>query len=216
MIKYKGENIMNIANTANVTRTNTKANVNKGNSNQNIVRHPVKRRKKTLWDKINFLRLNRQGVIVVSIAVAIIIFGITSLVMMFAGGNSNVTEDNNNAIADTVPVEPAVPVVNEIHAEKIRCTVSHLEGYTRSGEYTREGCVGGMYEWLGRKCNLYEVAADGSRGELIGSYEFLDTGYGNNGSMERGESISVWCPSADACWDWVAEYGDYVYLEFID
>lgn len=97
----------------------------------------------------------------------------------------------------------------------IRCTGYNDIGYTRSGEWTRHGVIAGRYEWLGRECNLYRQNEDGTVGELIGTYEFLDTGYGINGSLEKGTSVDVWHPTEDAVWDWMAEYGDYVYMEFI-
>ena len=104
---------------------------------------------------------------------------------------------------------------SKVDATLIRCTGYNDIGYTRSGEWTRPGVIAGKYEWLGKSCNLYRQNDDGSIGELIGTYEFLDTGYGINGSLEKGTSIDVWHPTEDAVWDWMAEYGDYVYIEFI-
>ena len=101
-----------------------------------------------------------------------------------------------------------------VNAEIIRCTGYCDYGYTRSGEYVRDGIIAGREEWLGRTCNLYRVNEDNSMGELIGSYQFLDTGYGIKGSLKKGTSVDVWHPSEDSVWDWMAEYGDYVYIEF--
>ena len=98
----------------------------------------------------------------------------------------------------------------------IRCTGYCDYGYTKSGEYVRDGIVAGKLEWLGKTCVIYEVAEDGSCGELIGEYEFLDTGYGINGSLVKGTSIDVWHPSEDAVWDWMKTYGDYVYIQIVD
>lgn len=103
----------------------------------------------------------------------------------------------------------------QVNATLIRCTGYNDIGYTRSGEWTRHGVVAGKYEWLGKSCNLYRQNEDGTIGELIGTYEFLDTGYGINGSLEKGTSIDVWHPTEEAVWDWMAEYGDYVYIEFV-
>lgn len=98
---------------------------------------------------------------------------------------------------------------------KIRCTGYCDYGYTKSGEYVREGIVAGKKEWLGKSCKIYSVNSDGTCGEVIGDYEFLDTGYGINGSLLNGTSIDVWFPSEDAVWEWMHTYGDYVYLEFV-
>ena len=123
-------------------------------------------------------------------------------------------------------VEPEVKEVEapkkEINAQIIRCTGYCDYGQTASGEYVREGIIAGKKEWLGRTCNLYRVNEDNSIGELIGSYEFLDTGYGIKtktsngiqGSLKLGKSVDVWHPTEDSIWDWMAEYGDYVYIEF--
>lgn len=96
----------------------------------------------------------------------------------------------------------------------IRCTGYCDVGYMCGGKWTYNGAIAGKYEWLGRTCNLYRVNKDGSMGELIGSYTFEDTGNGINGSLKKGTSVDVWHPSEDAVWDWIREYGDYVYIEF--
>lgn len=98
----------------------------------------------------------------------------------------------------------------------IRCTCYCEHGYTKSGQWVREGIVAGKEEWLGKCAVLYEVNEDGSMGEFIGYYEFLDTGYGIEGSLINGTSIDMWVPSEDAVWEWVDTYGDYVYMQIVD
>lgn len=98
----------------------------------------------------------------------------------------------------------------------IRCTGYCDYGYTKSGEYTRNGIVAGKEEWLGKSCYIYSINPDGSCGELIGIYEFLDTGYGIDGSLIEGTSIDVWFPSEEAVWNWMWTYGDYVYIQIMD
>lgn len=95
----------------------------------------------------------------------------------------------------------------------IRCTGYCDYGYTKSGEYVREGVVAGRKEWLGKICYVYAVAEDGTCGDLIGRYEFLDTGYGINGSLVNGTSIDIWHPSENEVWAFAREYGDYVYIQ---
>ncbi len=132
--------------------------------------------------------------------------------------------EETQPVAEIKEVEETKPVaeVNKIDAQIIRCTGYCDYGYTKSGEYVREGIIAGKKEWLGRTCNLYRVNEDKSIGELIGSYEFLDTGYGIKtktangvqGSLKLGKSVDVWHPTEESIWDWMEEYGDYVYIEF--
>ena len=135
-----------------------------------------------------------------------------------------------NSIGEDIEIEDVGTIEHkELKAEakkepnviKIRCTGYDDVGYTKSGEWTREGVIAGKEEWLHKKCKLYRINDDGSVGELIGEYTFLDTGYGIKtktangieGSLKLGKSIDVWHPSEDSIWDWMDEYGDYVYME---
>lgn len=105
---------------------------------------------------------------------------------------------------------------------KIRCTLYTDKGLTASGQETRDGIVAGKREWLGMTANIYSINEDGSIGQLIGIYEFLDTGYGirktdsngnTYGTIERGESIDVWVPDMNAVREWQQKYGDYIFLQ---
>lgn len=156
----------------------------------------------------------RAKVIAVFLAAAI---AVSTAVLLINIANAHRAEERENmGFYEPVMNEMAEIAVPQIEADIIRCSVSCTEGYTRSGEYTHEGVIGGKFEWLGRECNLYALDEDGSIGEKIGSYEFLDTGYGIDGSMEKGESVTVWVPNMEACWKWIDTYGDYVYIEFVD
>ena len=105
---------------------------------------------------------------------------------------------------------------------QIRCTCYCVSGTTASGKQTRPYIVAGKREWLGCVAALYEVEEDGSMGNFIGYYEFLDTGAGIDtdgdgygDTIINGESIDVWQPTYQDCVDWVAEHGDYVYMKII-
>lgn len=98
----------------------------------------------------------------------------------------------------------------------IRCTCYCDQGYTKSGQWVREGIIAGKEEWMGKAAYLYEVKEDGSIGDFIGIYEFLDTGYGINGSLIEGTSVDVYQPTLERCYEWIGEYGDYVYMQIID
>lgn len=102
---------------------------------------------------------------------------------------------------------------------KIRCTCYTDVGVTASGHYTRKGIAAGKKEWLGCTAMLYEVAEDGSVGDFIGFYEFLDTGAGidttgdgKGDSIINGQSIDVWVDGEEGLKEWVNNYGDYVYI----
>lgn len=124
-----------------------------------------------------------------------------------------------NKIKQQVEEEPEEK--KEQNVIKIRCTGYDDVGYTKSGEWAREGVIAGKEEWLHKKCKLYKINKDGSVGELIGEYTFLDTGYGIKtktangieGSIKIGQSVDVWHPSEASIWEWMDKYGDYVYME---
>jgi hypothetical protein len=107
--------------------------------------------------------------------------------------------------------------------EMKRCTCYCEPGITASGHYTRPGIVAGRRADLGKVAAIYKVNDDGSMGEFIGYYEFLDTGAGidtdgdgKGDSIKKGLSIDVFRKSMDDVNSWIAEYGDYVYIEYID
>jgi hypothetical protein len=61
---------------------------------------------------------------------------------------------------------------------------------------------------------------DGSMGEFLGYYEFIDTGAGidtdgdgRGDSIINGESIDVWRPDIEMAREWVDLNGDYVMLQ---
>lgn len=98
-----------------------------------------------------------------------------------------------------------------------------VSGITASGQETRDGVIAGRKEDLGKVAALYRYNSNGTVGEFIGYYEFLDTGAGidtnNNGigdSIKKGLSIDIWKASMIEANDWIAEYGDYVYIKIID
>lgn len=104
-----------------------------------------------------------------------------------------------------------------------RCTCYLDEGETASGHYTREGIVAGRREDLGRVAAIYRCDTGDQMGEFIGYYEFLDTGAGidtdgdgKGDSIKKGLSIDVFKPSMEEAKAWISEYGDYVYVQYID
>ena len=107
--------------------------------------------------------------------------------------------------------------------ELIRCTVyTAKEGaITADGSKVREGIVAGKREWLGYTCIIYEND-NGKVGNLIGIYEFKDTGAGidtdgdgKGDSIKKGKSIDVYRDTLDRCYDWIDQYGDYVFIQVV-
>ena len=106
---------------------------------------------------------------------------------------------------------------------QIRCTCYVTQGTTASGIQTRPGIIAGKREWMGKTAVLYSVAEDGGIGELIGIYEFADTGAGIDtdgdgigDSIKRGLSVDVWCGSIEEARAWIRKYGDYVYIQIVE
>ena len=105
---------------------------------------------------------------------------------------------------------------------KIRCTCYCENGKTATGKQTRYGIVAGKKEWLGYTLEINAIAEDGSVGELVGLFEFQDTGAGmdtdgdgKGDSIKKGQSIDVWVASLRDAYEWRDTYGDYVYMKII-
>lgn len=96
----------------------------------------------------------------------------------------------------------------------VECTAYCDEGITASGKPTVEGqTIAGAREWLGCMAVLYEVDADGSIGDYIGTYQLMDTGYGRDGDIPRGETVDIYMPDYDTCIEWGRRN---VYVQIID
>lgn len=107
--------------------------------------------------------------------------------------------------------------------QKIRCTCYITNGITKSGQETRDGIIAGKESDLGKVAAIYRYNSNDTVGEFIGYYEFLDTGEGidtnddgKGDSIEKGLSIDIWKEDMISVNDWIAEYGDYVYIKIID
>lgn len=105
---------------------------------------------------------------------------------------------------------------------KIRCTCYCENGKTAMGKQTRYGIVAGKKEWLGYTLEINAVAEDGGVGELIGLFEFQDTGAGmdtdgdgKGDSIKNGQSIDVWMECLADAYEWRDAFGDYVYIKII-
>lgn len=106
--------------------------------------------------------------------------------------------------------------------EVIRCTCYCEHGKTATGAVTDYGIISGKNEWLGCVAELHRINEDGSIGQLIGFFEFKDTGAGMDSdgdgygdTIKNGKSIDVWVDSLDEAYMWRDAYGDYVYMKII-
>ena len=102
----------------------------------------------------------------------------------------------------------------------IRCTcyTAKADAITASGKVVKESYIAGKREWIGKTCKLYDKDKN-----VIGTFEFADTGAGidtdgdgKGDSIKCGKSIDVYRSSLKRCYDWIGQYGDYVYMEVID
>jgi hypothetical protein len=89
--------------------------------------------------------------------------------------------------------------------------------------YTRDGIVAGRKEDLYKVAAIYRCDTGDQIGEFIGYFEFRDTGAGidtdgdgKGDSIKKGLSIDVFKPSMEEAKAWISEYGDYVYVQYID
>lgn len=117
----------------------------------------------------------------------------------------------------SISTKAAEGIINK----RVTCYTEH--GVTASGCETHYGICAGRKEDLGKVAALYTVGEDGQVGEFVGYYEFRDTGAGidtdgdgKGDSIKKGLSIDIWQPSYDCALEWVQEYGDYLYIKYID
>jgi len=92
----------------------------------------------------------------------------------------------------------------------IRTTVyyAHEGAKTATGKTARYGMVAYDPAYFGKTCILYTEDM-----RYIGIFECEDTG---GHRVRTGQVLDVYCPTRQACYDWVAENGMYCYVQWID
>ena len=80
---------------------------------------------------------------------------------------------------------------------------------TASGVMPYYGVIAGRQEDLGKIAILYTTEK-----EYIGIFEFRDTG--GHQRLKDGTAIDVYLGELDRCYEWIDEYGDYVYIQIIE
>ena len=97
----------------------------------------------------------------------------------------------------------------EPEMELIRTTVyDGPTDTTATGRKAEYGIVAYRPDYYGRTCILYTQDM-----EYIGIFECQDTG---GRRVRTGQVIDVYCPNRQACYDWVAENGEYCYVQWVD
>lgn len=82
---------------------------------------------------------------------------------------------------------------------------------TKDGSKVREGIIAAKEEWLGLTAIVYEVAEDGSVGEVRGIYEIKDTG--SDYRLQNGTCIDIYMPDEKEA----IEYGrQQVFLQLVN
>lgn len=129
-------------------------------------------------------------------------------------------------MTDAVIETESVEMVEEMYCEREETALlvdstayydSHGYGFGSCGRPLVEGLtIAGRVEWLDRYVTLYEVNEDGSIGDKIGRFQFLDTGYGQAtgigqskilqgrsvGTIESGQCIDIYFSSKAKCSEW--------------
>lgn len=77
---------------------------------------------------------------------------------------------------------------------------------TASGVYPEEGMCAGRYEDMGKTAFVYDLNYN-----FIGAFEITDCGGAY--SLQNGTSIDIYRDTLERCYEWVGEYGDYLYVE---
>lgn len=77
---------------------------------------------------------------------------------------------------------------------------------TASGVYPEEGMCASNQENIGKVAYVYTLDY-----ELIGEFKITDCGGAY--SLQNGTSIDIYRDTLERCYEWVGEYGDYLYVE---
>lgn len=112
------------------------------------------------------------------------------------------------AIAHLLGKMPVTPFGEDL--QKVRCTCYLPTGNkTADGTVPYEGICASNRDHLGDVAVLYSVD-----GEFIGFFECRDIG--GHSKLRNGTAIDIYRDSMDHAWEWVGEWGDYVYVYWIE
>lgn len=112
------------------------------------------------------------------------------------------------AVAHLLGKMPITPWGDDL--QKVRCTCYLPTGNkTADGTVPYEGICASNRDHLGDVAVLYSVD-----GEFIGFFECRDIG--GHQKLRNGTAIDIYRDSMDHAWEWVGEWGDYVYVYWIE
>ena len=99
--------------------------------------------------------------------------------------------------------------VSEVQMKLIRTTVyDGPSDHTATGRKAEYGIVAFDPAYIGKTCILYTEDM-----RYIGIFECQDTG---GYYVKTGQILDVYCPTRQACYDWVAENGMFCYVQWIE
>lgn len=97
-----------------------------------------------------------------------------------------------------------------VEIQKVRCTCYLPTGNcTADGTMPYEGIIASNREHLGDMCMIFTLD-----GELIGIFESRDLG--GHKKLRNGTAIDVYRDSMDRAKEWIATYGDFVQIVWIE
>ena len=101
---------------------------------------------------------------------------------------------------------------------RVTCYTSSEGAITASGTMVHEGIVAASRDYMDCVAILYDEDMN-----FVGFFEVKDTGAGidtdgdgKGDSIKKGLSIDVYRDTLDRCYDWIEEYGDYMYVQFVE
>ena len=77
---------------------------------------------------------------------------------------------------------------------------------TASGVYPEESMCAARYEDIGKTAYVYDLDYN-----FIVAFEITDCGGAY--SLQNGTSIDIYRDTLERCYEWVGEYGDYLYVK---
>lgn len=112
------------------------------------------------------------------------------------------------AVAHLLGNMPVTPFGEDL--QKVRCTCYLPTGNkTADGTVPYEGICASNRDHLGDVAVLYSCD-----GEFIGFFECRDIG--GHRKLRNGTAIDIYRDDMDRAWEWVGEWGDYVYVYWIE
>lgn len=102
--------------------------------------------------------------------------------------------------------------IEEHNLQKVRlsCYVAEPGARCADGTIPYEGEISCNWEHMGQTCIMYDLQTL----EQVAVWECHDVG--GNILLQRGEAIDVYRDSLERCYELVGQYGDYVYIEWLD